>query len=80
MSPKAARTVRAVLGLPRLTKDMTSLQRRQYRFAKRSYLKVPAPERSTFLDSVSSLIRTFNQRIAAAGAASATESSSSSNA
>ena len=79
MSPKAARTIRAVLGLPRLTKDMTPLQRRQYRFAKRSYLKVPAPERNAFLDSVSSLIGAFNQRMAAAGSASATEASSPSN-
>ena len=59
MNSRKARSLRRVLDLPRLPKQMSESQRHLYRSAKRRYSELPSPARDTFLDDVTELKTRF---------------------
>ncbi len=59
MSPRASRTIRRVLDLPRLPKSMSKAQRVWYRSLKAKYRALPAPAKRLFLDNVTALKSTM---------------------
>lgn len=60
MSPRVARSLRALLNLPRCPRDMDPKQRLAYRSIKARYLALPSPARALFLSNVALLQSTMH--------------------